>query len=479
MMAEPARARRASSLARAVIGVAALVAGAATGSAQAAKGDPLKIRDAQYEPASFAEVDGWANDDHAEAFATFLDSCRVLLRGRRGARDDRPFVGALRDICRKAMAAVPLDSAGAQKFFEDNFRPVRISPLGTPDGFITGYFEPIVDGARLPSHEYTVPLYRRPPNLLTSRLRFGGKKGKGKGARKKAAGFYDRAQIEDGAIAGRDLEICYLKDPIDAFFAHIQGSTRVRLEDGTVLRLNYDANNGHPYTAVGRILIERQIYTREEVTMQRIREWMEANPEEGKALRRENKSFIFFRETELSSYDEAIGAQGISLTAGRSIAVDRNLHVYGTPFFLDAVLPVASETADTRFARLMVAQDTGGAIVGPARADIYFGAGEEAGRVAGRLKHWGRFVMLVPRELDPVLVAKAVPLPPARPALKPEKGAAAAAPDKKEAASAKPDGKASVAKEDKAKATDGARGNARRAEAGVPLPPSNPSRRKK
>ena len=132
---------------------------------------------------------------------------------------------------------------------------------------------------------------------------------------KKSAPFYDRNAIEDGAIAGRDFEICYV-NVIDAFFAQIQGSVRVRLEDGSMLRLNYDAQNGHPYTAVGRFLVERKIYTREEISMQKIREWMETNPEEGKALRRENKSFVFFRETPLGAEDEPPGAQGVALTPG-------------------------------------------------------------------------------------------------------------------------------------------------------------------
>ena len=203
---------------------------------------------------------------------------------------------------------------------------------------------------------------------------------------------------------------------IDAFFAQIQGSVRVRLEDGSMLRLNYDAQNGHPYTAVGRFLIERKIFTREEISMQKIREWMEANPEEGKALRRENKSFVFFRETPLGAEDEPPGAQGIALTPGRSIAVDRNLHTYGMPFFIDAVLPIQSEKPDTKFRRLMIAQDTGGAIIGPARADIYLGAGDEAARAAGRFKQFGRFVMLVPNELDPGAArARDVPLPLPRP----------------------------------------------------------------
>ncbi len=194
--------------------------------------------------------------------------------------------------------------------------------------------------------------------------------------------YYERAAIDDGVLAGRDLEICWLKDPIDSFFIHIQGSVRVLLDDGKLMRLNYEAANGHPYYAVGRYLIDRNIVPKEEMSMDRIREWMERNPQEGNELRRRNKSYVFFRETHLSANDEPIGAQGISLTPGRSIAVDRKLHTYGTPFFISAYLPIGGLKPDTWFRRLMIAQDTGGAIVGPARADLYFGAGDEAASIA-------------------------------------------------------------------------------------------------
>jgi membrane-bound lytic murein transglycosylase A len=278
-----------------------------------------------------------------------------------------------------------------------------------------------------------VPLYRPPSNLITSGSWRPNYTGQGKTGRRvgrrKIVTYYDRTEIEEGVLAGRELEICWLKDPIDSFFAQIQGSTRVQLEDGKILRLNYASTNGHAYTAVGRFLIERGIVSKEEMSMQRIRQFMEANPEEGKELRRKNKSFVFFRETELQDHEEAIGAQGIPLTARRSIAVDRKLHVYGTPFFLDAYLPFKSDFPDTDFRQLMIAQDTGGAIVGPARADIYFGAGEEPEAIAGRLKHFGRFVMLVPKELDPFAISGTIPLPRPRPVEK-----VASAPEAKPAA---------------------------------------------
>jgi membrane-bound lytic murein transglycosylase A len=379
----------------------------------------LKFPDAALEPSSWSQLDGWAADDQAAANKTFLKSCRALLP-QKAAPAARRFSEAMKAVCRRALASPQLDDEQARAFFEKNFHPLRIAKVGEPEGFLTGYYEPIVAGSRFPTPEYTVPVYRRPGDIVTA----GGKKKKGvfsnKGAvyrkvGKKRVLYYTRAEIEDGALDGRHLEICWLKDPIDAFFIHIQGSARIQLEDGSMLRINYDAHNGHRYLPVGRVLIERGEVPKEEMSMERIRQWMLAQPDGGRELRRMNNSFVFFRVTGLAAHDEPIGAQGVHLTPGRSIAVDRHLHLYGTMFWIEADLPIASDVAETKFRRLMVAQDTGSAIVGPARADIYFGAGEEAGLIGGRIKQPGRFAMLLPREIDPFAKWRNVPLPPPRP----------------------------------------------------------------
>lgn len=381
--------------------------------------DPLTLPNTQLEPITWPEIDGWAEDDHDAAFAAFLNSCRAILQGTEATREAQSVYGALYAVCRKAVALKPRKPGEARAFFEQNFRPVRISPLGEADGFLTGYYEPIIEGRRKQTRQFDYPLYRKPPNLLpggrmlvtsvSSRRR-----GKGKIRKRLLLPFHDRAAIDDGVLAGRNLEICWLKDPIDAFFAHIQGSVRVQLDDGRMLRLTYLAANGHPYVSIGRYLIERNIIPREEMSMDRIRQWMQAHPEEGKVLRRKNKSYVFFRETHLANDQEPIGGEGISLSPGRSIAVDHKLHVYGTPFFISADLPIESEKPTTKFRRLMIAQDTGGAIIGPARADIYFGAGDEAGSISGRLRHPGRFVMLLPNGVDPVAAGAHMPLPRAK-----------------------------------------------------------------
>ena len=384
----------------------------------------MQINGSQYEPLAWTEIAGWADDDHLAAYKAFRTSCRPIA-AQHGLPGEPKALGiSLRDPCRVAKGLELTDGAKAKAFFEGQFRPLRISRLGEGEGFVTGYYEPILDGSRTQSDIYNVPVYRRPSNLFVRGAKQSsvGLPNKGqvfrKIGRRKLVPYYDRAEIEDGAIAGRGLEICWLKDPTDLLFAQIQGSARIKLEDGSTLRINYDAHNGYPYTAVGRILIDRGIIPKEQMSMQKIREWMEQNPDGAKELRRQNRSYVFFREVQLSDKDEAVGAQGVPLTPGRSIAVDKSLHVYGTPFFIEGELPIDSEHSKTPFRRLMIAQDTGSAIVGPARADLYFGAGADAGKVSGRLRHSMRFVMLVPNSLDPVMRARKLPVPDERPSEK-------------------------------------------------------------
>ncbi|NPU11719.1 lytic transglycosylase [Bradyrhizobium sp. 83002] len=386
---------------------------------------PLEITNSQYLPLEWSEVPGWNDDDQLAAYRTFRASCKpIAARPNGAAAEDKALGDSLRDPCREARSSELADNAAAKAFFERHFEPLKISKLGDADGFVTGYYEPVIEGSRTQNEVYNVPVYRRPSNLFVRGFKQDATSLPNKGpvyrkiGRRKLVPYYDRAEIEDGAIEGRGLEIAWLRNQTDLLFAQIQGSARISLDDGSTVRINYDAYNGHPYTPVGRVLIERGIIPREQMSMQRIRDWMEQNPEGANELRRTNRSYIFFREVQLSDKDEAVGAQGIPLTPGRSIAVDKSLHVYGTPFFITGELPIESEKSKTAFHRLMIAQDTGSAIIGPARADLYFGAGQEAGKVSGRLKHNMQFVMLVPRSLDPVARGRKMPLPDARPSEK-------------------------------------------------------------
>src|ERR1700733_7774635 len=385
---------------------------------------PIVVNGGQYTPLAWADIAGWASDDHVQAYKAFRVSCASIAGQRSPPEDSKALGASLREPCRAAKAQEITEDGKARTFFEANFRPLQISRLGEDAGFVTGYYEPIVDGSRTQTDVYTVPVYRRPSNLFVRGFKQDSVSLPNKGqvfrkiGRRKLVPYYDRAEIEDGAIAGRGLEICWLKNQTDLLFSQIQGSARIRLEDGSTIRINYDAHNGYPYTAVGRVLIDRGIIPKEQMSMQKIREWMEQNPDGAKELRRQNRAYVFFREVPLSDKDEAVGAQGVPLTPGRSIAVDNSLHVYGTPFFIEGELPIESARSKTPFRRLMVAQDTGSAITGPARADIYYGAGAEAGKVSGRFRHNMRFVMLVPKSLDPAARGRKMPLPDPRPSEK-------------------------------------------------------------
>ena len=391
---------------------AMLCSAASAGSAQ----EPLKLAGSQLEPIQWTELAGWTGDDHLAAFEAYQASCQALRKS--GHSDEhRPIQAALLDICRRAAGLLPQHSPAARAFFEENFQPVRIARLGEHEGLLTGYFEPIVQGSRFPSPEFHIPVYRRPPDLLVAGRKPGPGTFPNKGARigrHDAKGqlvpYYDRAAIEAGVFDGQKLEICWIRDAFDLLAMQIQGSGRIILEDGTPLRINYDSHNGYSFSSLSRALVEHHRIARQEISPQRIREWMTAHPEEAAKERAANRSYIFFRITGLSNDSEPVGAQGVPLTPGRSIAVDR-LHDYGTPFFIEANLAIASTKPVSPFHRLMIAQDTGSAIVGPARADLYWGAGDDAGRIAYRIHNPGRFVMLLPRELDMVAAGKHMPLP--------------------------------------------------------------------
>jgi membrane-bound lytic murein transglycosylase A len=433
---------------------------------------PLQINGSQYLPLAWADIPGWNDDDQLAAYRTFRASCRPIAAQHDLPSDPKALGISLRDPCRAARATEISDGAKARGFFEEHFTPLKISRLGEGDGFVTGYYEPVLEGSATQTDVYNVPVYRRPSNLFVRGFKQSSPDLPNKGqvfrkiGRRKLVPYYDRGEIEDGAIAGRGLEICWLKGQTDLLFAQIQGSARIKLQDGSTVRINYDAHNGYPYTAVGRVLIDRGIIPKEEMSMQRIREWMEQNPDGAKDLRRQNRSYTFFREVNLSDKDEAVGAQGVPLTPGRSIAVDKSLHVYGTPFFIEGQLPIESEQSKTPFHRLMIAQDTGSAITGPARADLYFGAGTDAGKVSGRLRHSMHFVMLVPKSLDPSERGRKMPVPDPRPSEKiarlfpPADGAKAASKNQTVTASAP--------------GSTMAQASATAVAAGVPLPEARP-----
>lgn len=357
---------------------------------------------------AFADLRGWREDDHAAAFAAFLRSAAVW-------EADLPADGSL-GVSGKALAAVGAlartmpglthDRTGARSFFEAHFTPVAI-PQADGSAFLTGYFEPEVAASRKRDGRFRYPLHRPPTDLvavapglaagLDPELTFARQTGEG------LRPCPDRGAIMDGALDGDGLELVWLDNPVDAFFIHVQGSARLRLTDGSAMRIAYAAKSGHPYTSLGKTLIARGIATPETMTLAHLRAWLEADAQAGAALMRENRSYIFFRALADASLDPdlgAIAAAGVQITPGRSLAVDHRFHAYGTPIWLDADLPVGPEGNRQTFARLVIAQDTGSAILGPARGDIFFGTGATAEAVAGRIRHVPHaVVMLVPKEV--------------------------------------------------------------------------------
>jgi len=232
---------------------------------------PLEIPGSQYAPLAWSEVPGWSDDDQLAAYGAFRESCRPIAAQNGPAAEAKALGTSLRDPCRIARGRELSDAATARAFFEENFLPLRISRLGEPEGFVTGYYEPVLEGSRTINEIYNVPIYRRPSNLFVKGYNQSSVGLPNKGAvyrkigRRKLVPYYDRAEIEDGAIEGRGLEIAYLKNQTDLLFAQIQGSARIELPEGGMVRINYDAHNGFPYTAVGRILIERNIIPRTDV----------------------------------------------------------------------------------------------------------------------------------------------------------------------------------------------------------------------
>lgn len=350
------------------------------------------------EPLDFTDIPGWAEDDHAAALAAFRLGAAALDDHPPKTRASGIDAGALSAVIRRARDRGDASGAAARAFFEAEFQPHEVLPE-TGGGFFTGYYEPVVAGARRRSADYPVPIYARPNDLveidpdhppagIEPGTRFARQVGD------TITAYPDRGAIFAGCLAGRGLEIVWLADPVDAFFIHIQGAARIRLAEGGEMRITYAAKSGHPYTPIGRVLIEKGALPPGGATMATIRQWLAEHPGEAEAVMAANRSFIFFREAEVA--DPALGpvaAAKVPLTAGRSLAVDRLIHSFHGPVWIDTRQPDG-----TPLRRLMVAQDTGSAIVGAARGDVFIGSGDAAGAVAGAFQAGGRFILLVPRQ---------------------------------------------------------------------------------
>lgn len=352
-----------------------------------------------FTPVHFDDLSGWTDDDPSQAYAAFRRSAfHVLTKpyktGSMGVAFD-----AFAEAYAEARAVEALDRGQARAFFERHFVPASVD---VSDGLVTGYYEPEVEASPVRTEKFTVPMYARPPDLvdvdddnrpegMDPYLAF---------ARQAADGlveYHDRPVIDSGVLAGLGLEMAWFADKVDLFFVQVQGSARLSMTDGSKRRVGYAAKSGQRFTAIGRELVNLGELKLEAVTMQSIRAWLKANPERVDEILHRNRSYVFFQDFDPG--DPALGPVGaakVQLTDGRSVAVDRLLHTFGTPFYIDAP---ALKAFGAPFRRLMIGQDTGSAIVGPARGDLFAGTGDAAGEIAGVVKSAASFYALLPKGL--------------------------------------------------------------------------------
>ncbi|PZN34409.1 MAG: murein transglycosylase [Proteobacteria bacterium] len=343
-----------------------------------------------YEPVPWSALPGWEADAPEDAWPAFLASCRVLIRQEAWA-----------GVCDRAQHIAP---SGARSFFERELTPFRLvyrdgSGRTEDSGLITGYYEPVLRGSRTRSARYRVPLYAPPDDLLIVDLgelhpQLRGARGRLEGRR--VVPYHERGALESsGAVRGK--EIVWVDDEIDAFFLQVQGSGRIQLDTGETIRLAFADQNGHPYRSIGRYLADRGELPLERASAQGIREWLRAHPERMQEVLNANPRFVFFREEPIERDVGPNGALGVPLTAERSLAVDRRFVPLGAPIFLATTYPNSAAPLE----RLVMAQDTGGAILGALRADFFWGTGDAAGEQAGRMRQQGRMWLLWPRGARP------------------------------------------------------------------------------
>ena len=351
------------------------------------------------QPLPFDALAGWAADDHAEALRVFARHARRPKDEayRRGAAGILPQ--SLEPLFREAAGAAA--KADPRGFFERNFDCHAIVETGGERGFVTAFYEPEIEASRQRTDCFSEPFYRRPDDLVavSADNRPFGWDEEYRFARRADDGtllvYPDRAAIDAGWLDGRGLEIAFVEDPVDVFFAHIQGSARLKFPDGTGLRITYDGKTGHPFTAIGKLLVERGELEPATASMTTIRQWLAEHPDRARSLMQENRSYIFFREAPVESgADGPVAAAKVPLTAKRSLAVDRLLHTFGSPVFVSA-----DAVNGEAWRKLMIAQDTGSAIVGASRGDLFMGSGNAAGERASAVRSSADFYLLVPKSV--------------------------------------------------------------------------------
>ncbi len=360
---------------------------------------PSEPTGAVFQAVPFSALPGWSDDTPSAALPSFAASCRVLIARPESAPIWRP-------ACAAASAVATKNDAGARAFFEAQFTPYRVTTAdGLDVGRVTGYYEPLLKGSRVRDDRYRYPLYAPPDDLLTVELgeifpELKSERVRGRLDGKRVVPYWSRAEIEAGQARLSGRELVWVDDPVEAFFVHVQGSARVELADRSTVRIGYADQNGHPYRSIGRVLIERGELTLEQASMQGIKDWGRHHPDKLPSLLDENPSYVFFREIAADpdhGIDGPIGALGVPLAAGRAVAVDPRFLPLGAPLFLATTDPLSNAPLQ----RLVLAQDTGGAIRGALRADFFWGFGDEAGQSAGRMNQTGRMWLLWPKDAAP------------------------------------------------------------------------------
>ena len=354
--------------------------------------EPVKPAPAPlFTPGAFADLPGWIDDDQREAWGAFTGSCGVLGKRAQWA-----------EVCARARGVDASDLAAVRAFFESNFVPNLVRAAdGSQSGLITGYYEAMLRGSRTKSELYQTPLYRVPNDLLTIDLssvypQLKNMRLRGRVVGKKVVPYDAREQIDSGRLAGSEL--LWVDDPVEAFFLEVQGSGRVQLDNGEMVRISYADQNGHPYKAIGRWLVEQRELPANQVSAQAIKAWIVANPHRRQELFNANPSFIFFREERLP--DPSVGPKGalnVPLTPARSVAIDPSFLPLGAPIYLSTT----EAGSDVPMRRLVMGQDTGGAIRGEVRADFFYGFGPDAEDKAGRMKQPGTVWVLLPKAAAP------------------------------------------------------------------------------
>jgi membrane-bound lytic murein transglycosylase A len=346
---------------------------------------------------SWQKVPGWSLDKHADSIPALLASCQKLASGS----------SDWAKICSVASEIEADDHHGAKEFYETWFLPHAIlNEQRSSEGLLTGYYEPLLHGSRQQSSRYSVPAYAKPSNLIRVELddvypELSGLRIRGQLVGDRLIPFPDRQDINDSRLVDAEI-LVWLDDPLDLFFLQIQGSGRVAMDDGTTTRLGYADQNGHPYHAIGRELVERGELELDKISMFSIRDWLDSNPEQVDTILNTNPSYVFFVERDAPAENQGsatgpIGSLNVNLSPERSLAIDPSVIELGLPVWVDTTLPTAEQEP---YQRLMHAQDTGGAIKGYVRADVFFGTGERAKQLAGSMKQPGRLYVLKPKTAE-------------------------------------------------------------------------------